>query len=40
MLNLSNNITCGGNDTSQVRELFSEAKSIPTDEKGWGWRRI
>ena len=36
MLNLRSEITCGGNDTSQVRELFSEAKLIPADVKSWG----
>jgi len=29
MLNLRSEITCGGNDTFQVRELCSEAKLIP-----------
>jgi len=40
MLNLRSEITCGGNDTSQVREVFSEAKLIPADVKSWGHRRI
>ena len=40
MLNLRSEITCGGNDTPQVRELFSEAKFIPADAKSWGQRRI
>jgi len=40
MLNLRSEITCGGNDSSQVRELFSEAKLTPTDVKSWGQRRI
>jgi len=40
MLNLRSDIMCGGNDTSQVRELFNEAKLIPADVKSWGQRRI
>jgi len=35
MLNFRSEITCGGNDPSQVRELFSEAKFIAPDEKRW-----
>jgi len=35
-LNLRNEITLGGNDTSQVRELFSEAKLIPQMKKVGG----
>jgi len=38
IFNLRSEITCGGNDTSQVRELFSEAKLIPADVKSWGQR--
>jgi len=39
VLNFCSEITCGGNDTFHVHELFSEAKLIPTDKQGWGrWR--
>ena len=37
MLILRSAIACGGNDTSQARELFSEDKVIPADVKRWVW---
>ena len=36
MCNLRSEISCGGNDASQVRELFSEAKLIHTETKNVG----
>jgi len=40
MLNLYCEITCGSNDTSGVRELFTKAKLISVGKKSLGRRRI